>query len=53
MLKTLTTWFITIDEGMVPEAGEVFEKWQQERIKEVQIIHSVCPLVLWLVECHF
>ncbi|EAU88880.2 hypothetical protein CC1G_12651 [Coprinopsis cinerea okayama7 len=40
MLKTLTTWFITIDEGMVPEAGEVFEKWQQERIKEVQIIHS-------------
>ncbi|TFK30268.1 hypothetical protein FA15DRAFT_663658 [Coprinopsis marcescibilis] len=30
MKDELTRWFVTIDEGMMPDAGEKFEQWKKE-----------------------
>ncbi|RXW22075.1 hypothetical protein EST38_g3787 [Candolleomyces aberdarensis] len=38
MIETLQTWYMTIDEGMCPEAGQKFEEWSQELITKSRAI---------------
>lgn len=41
MIEELRIWFMTIDEGMVPDAGQKFAEWCEPRIREARTVTDV------------
>ncbi|KAF6763777.1 hypothetical protein DFP72DRAFT_873361 [Ephemerocybe angulata] len=40
MIETLQTWYMTIDEGMIPDAGEKFKQWRKALAKKITGINE-------------
>ncbi|KAF5315850.1 hypothetical protein D9611_005055 [Ephemerocybe angulata] len=40
MIETLQTWYMTIDEGMIPDAGEKFKLWRKALAKKIMGINE-------------
>jgi hypothetical protein len=46
MVGELKTWFMTIDEGMTPDAGQKFKEWCEPQMQKARSLSDVSTQML-------